>query len=135
MDAQHTYNLIIAEDEDVERRAIQLLVRRRLPNVKLVGSVMTTTELLVRIHQAKPHLLILDSRLPGGAGLTITLNLVLRQQPLLKVIILADYGEEMLMRHCIRYGAFAYLTRPAQPQRLLGVLNRAIAVLDSLEAI
>jgi two-component system response regulator YesN len=134
MDAQHTYNLIIGEDEDVERRAIQLMVRSRLPCVKLVGCATTTTELLVRIHQAKPHLLILDSRLPG-VGLIATLNLVLSQQPLLKVIILADYGEEMLMRHCIRYGAFAYLIRPVQPERLLGVLNRAIAVLSNLEAI
>jgi two-component system response regulator YesN len=134
MAEQNIYNLMIGEDEEIERRAIQLLVKRRLPNVRLVGCVTTTTELLVRIHLARPHVLILDSRLPG-ASLTTTLNLLLGQQPLLKVIILADYGEEMLMRHCMRFGAFAHLTRPVQPERLLGVLNRAIAVLDSLEAI
>ncbi len=133
MDARHVYNIMIGEDEEIERRAIQLLVRQRLPGARLVSSATTTTELLVRIHQAQPHLLILDSRLPG-IGLIATLNLVLSQQPLLKVIILADYGEEMLMRHCIRYGAFAYLIRPVQPERLLSVLNRAIAVLSNLEA-
>jgi two-component system response regulator YesN len=133
MDAQNVYNLMVGEDEEIEQRAIHLLVKQRLPSVRLVGSAATTTELLVRIHQTRPQLLILDSRLPGG-NLVTTLNLLLSQQPLLKVIILADYGEEMLMRHCIRFGAFAHLIRPVQPARLLSVLNRAIVVLSTLEA-
>jgi AmiR/NasT family two-component response regulator len=45
--------------------------------------------------------------------------------------VLADYDEEPLMEHCVRFGAFAYLTRPVQPTRLLSVLNRAIVVLDN----
>lgn len=131
MTEQKMYDLIVGEDEEIERRAIQLLVERHLPNVRLVGAVATTNELLVRIHLARPHLLILDSRLPGN-NLMTTLNLLLSQHPSLKVIILADYDEETLMSHCVRFGAFAYLTRPVQPARLMGVLNRAIVVLENV---
>jgi two-component system response regulator YesN len=131
MTTQNVYDLIVGEDEEIERRAIQLLVERHLPNVRLVGTASTTTELLVRIHLARPQLLILDSHLPGNSLMT-TLNLLLSQQPILKVIILADYDEESLMGHCVRFGAFAYLTRPVQPLRLLGVLNRAIVVLENV---
>lgn len=130
MVAQHMYNLMIGEDEEVERQAIRLLVERRLPRIRLVGTTTTTTELLVRLRLAHPHLVILDSHLPGES-LVNTLNLLLSPNPALKVIIFADYDEESLMRQCLRYGAFAHLARPVQPMRLLSVLNRAIVVLDN----
>ena len=122
---------MIGEDEEIERRATQFLVERQLPNVRLVGTAATTTELLVRTHLTQPHLAILDSHLPGS-GLMTTLNLLLSQHPSLKVIIFADYDEESLMRYCIRFGAFAYLTRPVQPVKLLSVLNRAVVVLENV---
>jgi len=120
---------MIGEDEEVERRAIRLLVERHLPTLRLVGTVATTTELLVRIHVAQPRLVILDSHLPGS-GLVTTLNLLLSQQPDLVVILLADYDEELLMAQCLRFGAFAYLIRPVQPSRLLSVLKRALVILE-----
>jgi len=100
--------------------------------LRLVGIAATTTELLVRLHLARPHLLIFDSHLPGEK-LINTLNLLLSSNPALKVIIFADYDEEPLMRLCLRYGAFAYLARPVQPTRLLRILNRAVVVLDNSE--
>jgi len=130
MMARNTYKLMVGDDEEIERRAIQLLVERQLPRVRLVGAAVTTTELLVRLHLAQPQLVVLDSRLPGS-NLMTTLNLLLSQQPALKIIVLADYDEEPLMGHCVRFGAFAYLTRPVQPTRLLSVLNRAIVVLEN----
>lgn len=130
MATQNIYDLMVGEDEEVEKEAIQLLVERQLPNVRLVGTAVTTTELLVRMHLTQPQLVILDSHLPGNSLMT-TLNLLLSQHPTLKVIILADYDEELLMESCVRFGAFAYLTRPVQPVRLLRVLNRAIIVLEN----
>jgi len=130
MSTQNIYDLMVGEDEEIERRAIQLLVERQLPTVRLVGTAASSTELLVRMHLAQPQLVILDSHLPGNSLMT-TLNLLLSQHSTLKVIILADYDEEPLMRYCIRFGAFAYLTRPVQPVRLLSVLKRAVVVLQN----
>jgi two-component system, response regulator YesN len=130
MAEQHVYNLMIGEDEEIEWQAIRLLVERQLPRLRLVGTAATTTELLVRLNMTRPHVVILDSHLPGQS-LVNTLNLLLSPNPTLKVIIFADYDEEALMRQCLRYGAFAYLARPVQPVRLLNVLKRAIVVLDN----
>src|SRR5487761_626165 len=100
MKAQNSYKLMIGDDEEIERRAIQLLVEQQLPHVRLVGTAVTTTELLVRLHLSQPQLLVLDSRLPGNSLMT-TLNLLLSRQPVLKIIILADYDEESLMGQCV----------------------------------
>lgn len=131
MNPHNSYDLMVGEDEEVERSAIKLLVQRHLPDIRLVGTATTTSELLVRIHLTHPHLVILDSHLPGSSLMT-TLNLLLSQHSTLKVIILADYDEDLLMGYCIRFGAFAYLTRPVQPVRLLSILNRAVVVLESM---
>lgn len=125
------YDLMLGEDDELERRVIRHLVAQRLPGVRLVGTVTTVTELLIRMHQTQPQLVVLDSRLPG-IQLTVTLNLLLSQHPQLKVIILADYDEARLMENCLRFGAFAYLIRPVQPEHLLKRLLMATRVLDTL---
>lgn len=125
------YDLMIGEDDELERRVIQRLVAQRMPGVRLVGTVTTVTELLIRMHQTQPQLVVLDSRLPG-IQLMVTLNLLLSQHPELKVIILADYDETRLMENCLRFGAFAYLIRPVQPEQLLKRLFMATRILDTL---
>ena len=126
-----TYNLMLGEDEELDRQVIRLLVERQMPNVKLVGMAATTSELLVWMHEKQAQLVVLDSRLPGMPLMT-TLNLLLSGHPQLKVIILADYDEQRLMENCLRFGAFAFIVRPFQPAQLVNALNMAIRVLDSL---
>src|SRR5215467_388377 len=96
------YNLMLGEDEDLERRAMQRLIEQCLPNIKLVGTAATTSELLIWTHQKQPHL---------------------------KVILLADYDEERFMESCLRFGAFAYLMRPVPPARMQQVLAMAAHML------
>ena len=122
---------MLGEDEELDRRVIQLLVERQMPNVRLVGTATTTTELLVWMRQKQAQLVVLDSHLPG-MPLATTLNLLLSQHPQIKVIILADYDEKRLMENCLRFGAFAFLVRPFQPAQLLSSLSMATHVLDTL---
>ena len=131
MAAYKIYDLMLGEDEELERRVIQRLVAQHIPNLRLVGSATTTTELLIWMHQKQPQLVVIDSRLPGMHLMT-TLNLLLSQHPQLKVIILADYDEGRLMENCLRFGAFAYLIRPVQPAQLMSSLSTATHVLDTL---
>lgn len=125
------YDLLLGEDEELERRVIQCLVEQQIPNVRLVGCTATTSELLICMHQMQPQLVLLDSHLPG-MNLVTTLNLLLRQHPAVKVIIVADYDEDHLMEGCLRFGAFAYLVRPVQPARIRHTLSIATRVLDTL---
>lgn len=130
MTEHKVYDLMVGEDEELDRRVIKLLVERQMPAVHLVGTAATTTELLVWMHEKQAQLVVLDSHLPGMHLMT-TLNLLLSQHPQLKVIILADYDEQRLMEKCLRFGAFAYLIRPYQPTQLLNALSMAAHVLDS----
>ena len=131
MAAPTTYNLMLGEDEELDRQVIRLLVERQMPNVRLVGMAATTTELLVWMRQKQAQLVVLDSHLPGMPLMT-TLNLLLSQHPQIKVIILADYDEQRLMENCLRFGAFAFIVRPFQPTQLVNALNMAIRVLNML---
>ena len=131
MTAQTIYNLMLGEDEDLERRVIRQLVEQQLPNIRLVGTAATTTELLIWMHQKQAQLVVLDSHLPG-MPLVTTLNLLLSHHPHLKVILLADYDEERLMENCLRFGAFAYLIRPVSPARIRHVLSMAAHMLGTL---
>ena len=131
MPTHTTYNLMLGEDEELDRQVIRLLIERQMPNVKLVEMAATTTELLVWMRQKQAQLVVLDSHLPGMPLMT-TLNLLLSQHPQLKVIILADYDEQRLMENCLRFGAFAFIVRPFQPVQLMNALNMAIRVLDTL---
>ena len=131
--AKHTqYNLLVGEDEELERQVIRLLVERQMRYVRLVGMAATTTELLVWMREKRAQLVVLDSHLPGTPLMT-TLNSLLSQHPQVKVIILADADEQRLMEDCLRSGAFAFIVRPFQPVQLMNALNMAIRVLKMLE--
>ena len=124
------YNLMLGEDEEVDRQAIQMLVKRQMRNVRLVGMAATTAELLVGMREKRAQLVVLDSHLPG-MPLMEMLNLLLSQHPQLKVIILADNDEQSLMENCLRSGAFAFIVRPFQPEQLKNALTMAMRVLDT----
>ena len=131
MPTRTTYNLMLGEDEELDRQVIQMLVKRQMRNVRLVGMAATTTELLVWMREKRVQLVVLDSHMPGMPLMT-TLNLLLSQYRQLKVIILADNDEQRLMENCLRSGAFAFIVRPFQPEQLKNALTMATRVLDTL---
>jgi two-component system response regulator RegA len=79
-------------------------------------------ELSARLRLESAGLLLLDSRFGGGDGVQLLPDL-LRHQPKLRIIVLAARGSYGDAVRAIKLGAFEYLPKPPDGQRLREVLH------------
>lgn len=88
---------------------------------------------LTQLTHSKPNVLLLDLHLPDTTGLAL-LEKIKQLQPTCHVIIITASDEIQLAVHCMRAGAFDYLTKPIPRDRLLITVANAMkhALLSAL---
>ncbi len=109
---------------DDEREYVQTL-SERLVN-RNVGSyaVFDGQQALDLIDDDKPDVMVLDLKMPGINGIEV-LTQTKRKNPKIEVIILTGHGSEADRKTCMELGAFAYLQKPADIEKLSGTISAA----------
>ena len=112
--------ILIVEDDAVLNRLIVKQLRDQGYDVIGVTSWADADDFLsIR----EPHLIITDVRLPDGDSLERLPDLV-KIQP---VVVLTAYGSVRNAVDAMKAGAFEYLLKPASPEELFLVVQRALA--------
>ena len=91
-----------------------------------VGSyaVFNGQEALDLIGDDQPDVMVLDLKMPGIDGLTV-LKQTKENNPNIEIIILTGHGSEEDKETCMHLGAFAYLQKPADIDKLSSTINEA----------
>ncbi|GAB2489545.1 hybrid sensor histidine kinase/response regulator [Arenimonas alkanexedens] len=116
---------------DTDRLALVLVVDDQEPNVRAVGSLLARNgfdvapclsgaEALERLSEVRPHLMLLDMRMPGMDGFEVLERLradeVNRDLPV--IFLTAEHDRDALVR-AFSSGAVDYITKPFVPEELL----------------
>jgi CheY-like chemotaxis protein len=109
---------------DDEREFVQTLSERLL--LRDMGSAVaydgeTALEL---VGEDQPDVMILDLKMPGIDGIEV-LRRVKRTQPEMEVIILTGHGSDADRETCMKLGAFDYLQKPVDIDKLSETIKRA----------
>jgi CheY-like chemotaxis protein len=109
---------------DDEREFVQTLSERLL--LRDMGSAVaydgeTALEL---VGEDQPDVMILDLKMPGIDGIEV-LRRVKRTQPEMEVIILTGHGSDADRETCMKLGAFDYLQKPVDIDKLSEAIKRA----------
>jgi len=96
------------------------------PDILVVGVASSGEELLARLDQWHPAVVLQDLLLPGGIDGVETTRRILRQSPSTRVIVLTASMDEARMVGALRAGAAGYVRKDAQPEALLDAI-RAVA--------
>jgi two-component system response regulator CpxR len=109
---------------DDEREFAQTLSERLM--LREIGSavVYNGEEALRLVAEDEPEVLVLDLKMPGIDGMEV-LRQLKRDYPEVKVIILTGHGSESDKETCLQLGAFAYLEKPVDIERLSQVMQEA----------
>jgi DNA-binding NtrC family response regulator len=91
------------------------------------------TEALEKIRSENPTIVFMDITMPMLNGLE-ALNMIKKQEPLLPVIIITGYGTMQTAIKAMRNGAFEYLTKPLDVEKIREVTQRAISSVRSYAA-
>lgn len=86
------------------------------------------------IEEQRPHLVMMDVRMPGIDGLQ-ALQMMRARFPGLSVVIMTAYGSSQTSIDAIRAGAFDYLTKPLDLDSLREVIGKALAAQQIAESV
>ncbi len=109
---------------DDEREFVESLSERLV--TRDIGAAITYDgeSALDLIDREEPEVMIIDLRMPGIDGLEV-LRRVKRSRPEVEVVILTTRGTDAERRMCMESGAFAYLEKPVDINRLSETLRKA----------
>lgn len=111
--------VLILEDDAALRRTLARALEGRGHQVKEVPNL---TSLAEAIEGACFDWAILDLGLPDGSGLEAVTTLV-SQFPPIRIAMLTGYGSIPSAVEAVRRGALDYLSKPADVDQILGVLD------------
>ncbi len=111
---------------DDEREFVETLSERML--MRDMGShvVYDGEQALSFVQEEEPEVMVLDLRMPGIDGYEV-LRRIKKEHPRVEVIILTGHGSETDRVRCMEMGAFAYLEKPVNIDKLADTLKAAKA--------
>jgi DNA-binding NtrC family response regulator len=118
--------------------AVVLVVEDHEDTLDLIGEVLkrlnyqirtatTAAAALDSARQERPDAILLDIKLPDASG-TIGLDQLRKLRPTVPVIMLTANTDGAVARDTLKHGAFDYITKPFDVQRLKSVLEAALAL-------
>ncbi len=120
-----TISIALADDHRVVTRSLQAYLES-FPDLKVVGTASSGEELLARLDEWKPQVVLQDLLMPGGLNGVETIRRLLSRAPSLRVIALTASSDEAWLAGALRAGAAGYVRKDAEPETLLAAV-RAVA--------
>lgn len=110
----------IADDHKIFRKGV-ILSMRSYSNIKFVLEADNGEELLAKIPEFEPNVVLCDLKMPIKDGIDAT-KLITKNFPNIRVIILTMYEDERFVGHLMDCGAAGYLLKNTDPVEI----NKAI---------
>ena len=114
--------LLLADDHALVLQALRFALESET-EIEIVAEARSGSEVMPRVAEAKPDVILLDVRMPGLDGLQL-LDRLGKEYPETKVVILSGAEEPDLAAEAFRRGAKAFLGKGIDPAEVAPVLRR-----------
>ena len=112
-------NILLADDQNKVRFALRVLLEQK-PGIKIVEEATSAGEVMARLRQACPDLVILDWNLPG-LDIASVLEMLHQYCPHTYVIALSEREETQPL--ALASGVDAFACKTNSPERLLSLIE------------
>ncbi len=116
---------LIVDDHEVVREGLRLSLSRAT-NIRVVGEASDGAAAVTLAERRRPHLVIMDVRMPGMGGLEAT-RLLAEKVPETAVLLFTAYSERSLLERGLEAGAKGYILKEASNQTLLRAIEKVVA--------
>ncbi len=116
------------DDHPIVRKGIRSCLGRQ-EHLVIVGEAADGLEAVARAKELSPDIVLMDIDMPNMSGLAVT-EVLRREQPQIKVLILSMYRRAEYLHRIVQSGARGYVLKEASPEELV----KAIEAVNSGEA-
>ena len=120
-----TIRVFLLDDHEMVRMGLRKLLESG-GDIEVVGEAGTAAAAIARIPALKPHVAILDARLPDGSGIEVCRH-VRSTEPAVKAIILTSFDDDEALFAAIMAGAAGYILKQVTSQDLLTAVRHVAA--------
>ncbi len=117
------FRVFLLDDHEVVRRGIGDLLDAE-DDLIVVGEASTANEALRRIPAARPHVAVLDARLPDGSGIDVCRD-IRSSMPEVRCLILTSYDDNDAVFAAVMAGAAGYLLKEIRGSSLVDAIRQA----------
>jgi DNA-binding NarL/FixJ family response regulator len=121
--------VFLLDDHEVVRRGVAALLSSE-DDIEIVGEAGTAEQALARIPAARPHVAVLDVRLPDGDGVTVCRE-IRSAMPEVACLMLTSFDDENALFDAVMAGAAGYVLKQIHGSDLVGAV-RTVASGQSL---
>jgi DNA-binding NarL/FixJ family response regulator len=115
-------SVIIADDHRLIRDGIKLLLKDN-EEIELVSEAEDGEELLLRVNQFEPDVILLDGSMPKMDGLT-AMGKILEDYPETGIIMLSMHEDPNFVQQCAEAGALSYLLKNVGRDELIDTIKK-----------
>lgn len=117
--------VFLVDDHEVVRRGIRELLENE-PDIVVVGESASAEDATRRIPSVRPHVAIVDNRLPDGSGIDVCRD-VRSVDPDIAVLILTSFDDDEALSASILAGAAGYVLKQVRGSDLVTGVRRVAA--------
>ena len=115
--------LLIADDHALMIEAVALAVKDE-PDLEVVGSAESGSQVLPLVERTKPDVVLLDLRMPGMDGLTC-IKLLRERHPKVRIAVLSGMDSDEAVHAALALGANAFISKNVEPPDLVEAIRQA----------
>ncbi|MDO5136547.1 MAG: response regulator [Eubacteriales bacterium] len=117
------YQVLIADDEKIEREGIKFLLSREEGERKIFEA-SNGRQALAILRSEKIDLLLTDIKMPHMDGLELSKK-AREENESLQIVIFSGYSDFAFAQEAIRYGVTDYVLKPVDPERFHETIKKA----------
>lgn len=121
--------VFLMDDHEVVRRGVAAMLSAE-DDIQIVGEASSADHALARIPAARPHVAVLDVRMPDGDGVEVCRE-VRSQLPQVACLMLTSFDDEEALFNAVMAGAAGYVLKQIHGSDLVGAV-RTVASGQSL---
>jgi DNA-binding NarL/FixJ family response regulator len=117
--------VFLLDDHEIVRRGVRELLEAE-DDIEVVGEAGTAAEALARVPATRPHVAVLDVRLPDGDGVSVCRELR-SNDPELQCLMLTSFADDEALFDAILAGAAGYVLKQIRGTDLVGAVRTVAA--------
>jgi DNA-binding NarL/FixJ family response regulator len=116
-------DVFVLDDQEIIRRGVRGLLEVE-PDIRVIGEAETASAALARIPALRPHVAMLDVRLPDGDGVSVCREVRLRV-PEVACLMFTAFSDDQVLLDSIVAGAAGYMLKQVRGCDLVGAVRAA----------
>ncbi|MEW1583163.1 response regulator transcription factor [Streptomyces microflavus] len=125
-----TISVLLVDDEELVRTGMSAILGNS-PGITVVGEASDGAEVVTKVLELRPDVVIMDVRMPRIDGITATRELMARVPEPPRVLVITTFERDDYVYEALREGASGFLLKRSRPAEIVQAV-RTVAAGDSV---